>query len=243
MYVVNRESPLLGSLQGRTSPPNRTSDRPFPWSAYDHVFDAELLDAVRRSFPSPDWSGWVRYDSPGEKKLAANANLPPACQTALDELNQLCPEGCWQDPRLFAAGLNAMPHDGFLDVHLDSSVHPGNQYRRAQNAILFLDDWDESWGGALQFWDVELQSCESVCPAAGRLVRFACNDVSYHGVQRITAPAGVWRRSLCVFWYEPTVVEVQRARAQFVRVAGEPWDAVKDAWRQSRCQADENLTK
>jgi hypothetical protein len=130
-----------------------------------------------------------------------------------------------------------MPPDGFLDVHLDSSAHPVLQYRRAQNAILFLDDWQPSWGGALQFWDEKLQACESVYPAAGRLVRFACSDVSYHGVQQIKAPHDVWRRSLCVFWYEPKIVEVKRARAQFVSLANEPADVAKDVWRQARCKA------
>lgn len=129
-----------------------------------------------------------------------------------------------------------MPSGGWLDVHLDCDRHPQTGYRRAVNAILFLDDWLPEWGGQLELWAADRSRCDvAITPGPNRLVIFRCDDVSYHGIPRpISCPPERWRRSLAVYWWEPSVGPAIRPRAEFVSVAGETSDPAKDAWRRKR---------
>src|SRR5262245_8993419 len=121
-------------------PPSLAGTSPFLWSVHDNAFPAELVETACESFPAPEWHGWVKYDSPGEAKVAANSGLAFACLRLLDAMNDLCPEGLRHDPKFYGAGVSMMPPGGWLDLHLDASIHPATGYRRAVNLILFLDE-------------------------------------------------------------------------------------------------------
>jgi Rps23 Pro-64 3,4-dihydroxylase Tpa1-like proline 4-hydroxylase len=149
----------------------------------------------------------------------------------LDKMNELCPAELRHDPHFHAAGLNAIPPGGWLDLHLDAERHPTTGYRRCTNLILFLDHWEPEWGGALELWGRD--RCEvSIVPAAGRAVAFDCRE-TVHGVPAPTNPFGGWRRSLAVFWYDP---QPERRRAQFMATPGGNGDG-KDEWRAERSKS------
>lgn len=235
MFVSRqRGGPVSGPVlarRGYSILPTLAGTVPFSWSVYNCPFQPDMVDAARGSFPDPAWHGWHRYDSPGEKKLAANADLPAPCLRLLDAMNDLCPSHLRHDPKFHAAGLHAMPPGGWLDLHLDAERHPATGFRRAVNLILFMDPWDPSHGGALEFWDRQATRCEaSVMPAAGRLVAFDCAD-AVHGIPTAISPFAPWRRSMAVFWYDP---EGERRRAKFVAGPGESCDPAKEAWRMER---------
>ena len=135
------------------------------------------------------------------------------------------------------AGLHMLPVGGFLDPHLDCDRHPSTGYRRAQNAILFLDDFLPEWGGDLHLYDPDLSGNGTrITPKAGRVVVFDCGDESYHGVPGpVCGP--IPRRSLAVYWWEPVDWTPKRPRAQFVALANETPNQEKDAWRIARSAA------
>lgn len=143
-------------------------------------------------------------------------------------MNDLCPDELHPDPQFYGGGLHAMPPGGWLDLHKDAERHPGTDFKRHTNLILFLDQWESAWGGELELW--ERERCEvSILPAQGRTIVFDCRDV-VHGVPIPTNPFGAWRRSLAVFWYDPTP---ERRRAQFLPMPRRD-DETKDDWRRER---------
>lgn len=207
---------------------------PFLWCAYDGLFDHRLLQAAGDDFPTADSDAWIRYQSPGEKKLALNAAIPPACASLLGAMNRLCPSALVADPTFYAGGLHCMPGTGgVLDLHEDCDRHPMTGYLRSLNAILFLDDWEADWGGALELWPSDLSECgASILPAAGRLVVFECGDGCIHGIPTpIEAPIN--RRSLAAYWWKPERGACKRPRAKFVGLPGEQ-DESKEQWRRRR---------
>jgi Rps23 Pro-64 3,4-dihydroxylase Tpa1-like proline 4-hydroxylase len=141
------------------------------------------------------------------------------------------------DPTLHGGGLHSIPDGGRLDVHLDCDRHPVTRYRRALNAILFLDNWEHAWRGNLNLYWSSLVRCVSIAPAAGRLVLFETGDESLHGVPGpVKHPEGFPRRSLAVYFWEPVAGDATRPRAQFVAMPGESPDPIRDAWRKERMQ-------
>jgi hypothetical protein len=72
------------------------------------------------------------------------------------------------------------------------------------NALLYLNQgWEESWGGALELWDPELDRCAvRIPPLFNRCVVFSTTDKSFHGHPHpLECPEGVTRRSLARYYY------------------------------------------
>ena len=202
------------------------------------VTDYQIPELVRQCGDLWPWSGqWLRYDSLGECKLALRVGIRRELAVALEWLDTLCPAGLVADLTRHGAGLHMMPVGGFLDPHLDCDRHPATGYRRAKNAILFLDDFEPDWGGDLCLYSADLSGeCQRVTPKAGRVAIFDCDDASYHGVPGpIVGP--IPRRSLAVYWWEPIDWPAKRPRAQFVALANEKPNPEKDQWRIARSAA------
>ena len=204
----------------------------------EDLFSRRELRRMSVDWPWQSCGGWLRYDSPGELKMAMRDGLPDALREGLTVLDSICPFKFKQDPTRHGAGAHMLPIGGFLDPHLDCDVHPKTGYRRAQNAILFLDDFLPAWGGDLFLYAPDLSGqAKRITPKAGRVVVFDCDDKSYHGVPGpICGP--IPRRSLAVYWWEPMPAEwvPKRKRAQFVAMATDEPNAEKDLWRRQRCQ-------
>jgi len=126
------------------------------------------------------------------------------------------------DPGLHGGGVHQSTNGGKLNLHLDYSAHPATQLHRKLNLIYFcVPDWEESWGGALQFWS-GFASPEKeiirVYPKKDRLVIFEVGDQSWHGFpEPIQCPSDVVRTTLAIYYctYDP-VIEGDRKRALFV---------------------------
>lgn len=218
--------------------------------ARDGYFPADLVREAGRAWPGPDWPGWYGYTTDDEigKRTCADQRAIPAPALRLLGLMATLPvdlllaippaaDALAPDLSLHGGGMHDMAPGSRLGVHLDADRHPRLGLERRANAVLFLSDWHESWGGELQFWKPDLSGPEaSVVPAAGRLVLFETSDDSYHGVARVACPQKVRRKSLSLFWWGPPSdgAEAKRPRALFVRAAGEAEDAARDAARRAR---------
>ncbi|NBW09979.1 MAG: 2OG-Fe(II) oxygenase [Caulobacteraceae bacterium] len=149
----------------------------------DNVIPAELLRAVAATWPRDDWSHWHRYRD----------------QTA--------------DKFLHGAGLHMSKPGGFLACHLDGATHPLTGWSRVANAVLFVDDWQPEWGGALQMV-ADGQVASECVPQRGRIAMFATGDTAWHQVSQVTGPKP--RRTISLFWWSEVPAESTRSRAEFV---------------------------
>ena len=211
---------------------------PFPYSIYDNAFDAQTVAQASAEFPAPEWPDWFRYNSPLENKFAYNtpAGMGPACRSLLSELLRLRSD-LIPDESLHGGGLHAMGRGGKLDMHLDCDRHPHTGWLRRVNAILYVNpDWQEEWGGELEFWSADMSRCEvKIAPVFNRLVLFDTNSISYHGVpEPLRCPEGVMRKSLAVYYWSEQPGESQRPRARFVARPNDSKDPALEALREAR---------
>ena len=67
-----------------------------------------------------------------------------------------------------SAGFHAGFKDGYLDIHTDQTWNPYIEAFSCINVIIYLNtDWDENWGGKLEFLD---KKCEKT------LFEYSCNQ-------------------------------------------------------------------
>src|SRR5690606_14149477 len=91
------------------------------------------------------------------------------------------------DPHYYGGGTHENLHGMELDPHIDFNLHPETGLHRRLNLLLYLnDEWDESWGGALELhtnpWlHPALDEVKTISPVLNRCVIFATSDRSWHG--------------------------------------------------------------
>lgn len=128
------------------------------------------------------------------------------------------------DGRLFGGGIHVTGPHGRLDVHVDFNVLEfGDEpklYRRL-NLLLYLNpDWNEDWGGQVEFWDRDVTTCvQRYVPSLNRCVVFETSDISYHGVAPLTCPETAVRRSFAAYYYtaQPAGVDELAAHSTIFR--------------------------
>lgn len=103
------------------------------------------------------------------------------------------------------AGLHQGEDGSFLDIHIDFNIHPLLNIHRRLNLIIFFNkDWEESWGGSIEFWDKQVKQCvTSYQPIFNSCIIFETNEISYHGYSKINVPKGVTRKSYYNYFYTP----------------------------------------
>lgn len=111
------------------------------------------------------------------------------------------------DPSYVGAGVHWIDNGGFLEVHADFRNNVKYNLERRLNLLLYLNkDWDESYGGSLELWDVNSMSKEqSIQPVFNRCVIFSTTKEALHGhPSPLNHPRGVPRRSLALYYYTNT---------------------------------------
>jgi hypothetical protein len=189
---------------------------PFPHVVIDDFLPPSVLEQVLDEFPRPDDGDWWRFDGAKERKLASRhvSMMGPATRGLFAEFNgpvfidflqtMTGIDGLIPDPHLFGGGLHQIERGGFLEVHADFNLHPTTGLERRLNALLYLNQgWEESWGGALELWDADLDHCVvRIPPLFNRCVVFTTSDRSFHGHPTpLEWPEGVTRKSLALYYY------------------------------------------
>jgi len=222
---------------------------PFEHVVIPNFFSADVLARLMAAFPPVEASiaapAWKHYDNPIEQKYALNDFTHPALSDVKGVFDGLQTDATVAlmrritgihdletDPHLHGAGLHAYPKGGKLDVHLDYSIHPISGKERRLNLIVYLNrDWKEEYGGHLQLWDAELETCtELILPTLNTAVLFRTSDISYHGVPKpISCPEGMFRKSLAIYYVSPARANIPlRPKAEFSPL---PWQPVDDRLR------------
>lgn len=211
---------------------NHIENTPFPHIVYDNICIDTCLSAAR-DWPSPDWTGWnAVYSQKYQQKRACNQwdIMPDSIKILLSSMlfldvsmfttssnkTPLIP-----DTLLWGGGMHDMGRGGCLGIHLDANIHKLIGLHRVLNGILFINpEWEESWGGALEFWSKDKTHCvKKIYPKLGRLVLFHTNDSNYHGVpEPLQCPTDVSRKTLAVWWYNNSHLQGKhyRDRAKFI---------------------------
>lgn len=218
-------------------------EQPFRHVVIDDWAEPELVRAAEAEWPEPYWPHWHRYEN---GKLATKDPLryPPACAEIIRRLlclpvsELLGIEGTFGDWNCHGGGLHAMPPGSSLGVHLDSDHHPATNWRRAANAVLFVNrHWVSDhaasnaptsnpsphghkppaagWGGEFELWNADGRYClQRIEPRFNRLVLFEPSDVAWHAVAPVRGPET--RKTLTVFfWKHGGPGESKRSRAAF----------------------------
>lgn len=191
------------------------SAEPFPHAVLDDFLSPDLLHQVLGCFP--DTGNSVAFARNQERlkfqfhpqdciglparNIFAELNSQ-AFLTFLSEMTGL--EGLIADPYYAGAGLHETQRGGHLGIHADFNWHGVMKVERRLNLLIYLnDDWEDSYGGALELWDRGMTECAvRVMPVMGRAVVFNTDLDSYHGhPDPLTCPPERARRSIATYYY------------------------------------------
>lgn len=188
--------------------------KPFRFLVIDDFLEPEFAIQLAEKFPTLEEMN-VNYKGINERKsehsdfdgLPAEFSQLKKClamsevTTAIETITQIRNLELINDR--FGFGLHQGGKDSFLDIHVDYNLHPIRQKQRRMNLILFLNlEWQQDWGGALEFWNKDVTVCEqSILPRFNRCVLFECNEYSFHGYSRITCPQEATRKSFYQYYF------------------------------------------
>ena len=62
------------------------------------------------------------------------------------------------DPSLFGGGMHESSKGGYLKIHSDFIYIRKKKLKRMLNLLIYLnEDWEDSWGGAIELWDQKMK--------------------------------------------------------------------------------------
>jgi Rps23 Pro-64 3,4-dihydroxylase Tpa1-like proline 4-hydroxylase len=214
---------------------------PFPHVVIDDFLPSEVLDELLAEFPAPQQADWQAFDSPTERKLAAEDDsvMGDATKHLLGELNSAAAidflerltgiEGLVPDPHFVGGGLHQIERGGHLKVHVDFNRHPRTGLERRLNLLVYLNrDWREEYGGALELWSRGMRSCEArILPLFNRCVVFSTTAVSFHGhPEPLNCPEDRTRKSLALYYYSGDRAPLEQHDSHNTRWRARPGEAI-----------------
>lgn len=200
---------------------------PFPHIVLDDVLTPAGFAGAVEQFPGiedPFWKGYLHVNevkycnvypdtwSPALTEIARELTSPKFL-AFLEELTGI--EGLLPDWTMDGGGLHQTLRGGHLNIHTDFTTHHQHQdWARRVNILLYLnEEWDESWGGDLELWDVEMTACQGkVTPKGNRMLVFTTSEESYHGhPDGLNCPEDVARRSMALYYFTAEDHTVRRS--------------------------------
>jgi hypothetical protein len=174
--------------------------RPFSHVVIDNFLWPSAAAIAEMEFPTADSANWrreIEVDSQGRialiSRLACNqdGNFGNTLRGIAQELNShrfvryverlTSVSDLVSGPKMLEGGLDRFLPDGELRVREDASQGRREGLCRRVNLLLHLNSrWQAIWGGELQFWDEEMQSCvERIAPVTNRCVIFTTSEVLF----------------------------------------------------------------
>ncbi len=196
--------------------------QPFPHIVLENFLDEGFLREVVQSYPDFE-AAWKQAQGSGDAFSAVNEkfkvqvsdseSFPPpvktlheavSSQSFLDDLEHITAiPKLLADPSLRGGGMHLTGPRGRLDVHIDFNYNRNSKLHRRLNILIYLNEnWPSAWGGAVELWDQQVKNCQvSLPPTFNRCVIFETSDISYHGVEPVTCPPNVARKSFAGYYY------------------------------------------
>jgi hypothetical protein len=176
----------------------------------DNIFQACEQEAA--ALPEYLWTNFTRNNS--NMKECKRFGQAPVTQTLvhcfnsgvfIDWLEALTKtQNLVSDPHLIGAGLSRCHKGNSLKLHTDFNWNDELKLNRSLSMILFLNPrWEPSWGGSLEFWDFQRQSCVAkIQPRPNRLLIWHYDERLIHGYpDALDCPQDQPRLNLRIFYY------------------------------------------
>jgi len=189
---------------------------PFPHIYFDDFFPKDFLAKVSEEFPEANSETWQKFDGKAEKKLASqgDADIGPYVRALISVMNSgmfiefieklTGISGLLPDPHLTGGGMHQIMHGGKLSLHIDFNKYQRKHLERRLNILVYLNEnWEESYGGYLEFWNEDVTKAEvKILPIFNRVALFSTTETSWHGhPDPLTCPDNRTRRSVALYYY------------------------------------------
>jgi hypothetical protein len=189
---------------------------PVPYIVLDDFLPADLFEQISKEpvgIPKHFWNSFTRNGSYMEECKAFEYS--PLVQTLtncfnsgtfIDWLEHLTGlKKLVTDCHLIGAGLSKTPHGSSLKLHTDFNWNDEIALNRALSLIMYISpEWEESWGGDLEFWDFDrTEKLHSVAPLSNRLLIWNYDERFWHGYPTpVNCPVDHHRLTLRIFYYQ-----------------------------------------
>lgn len=189
--------------------------QPVPYLVLDNFLPEAVLQQVAKEaaeIPAHFWNEFTRGGS--HTKEGKAFHLAPTIQTLVHCFNSGVfinwLEGITgknkliSDPHLVGGGLSTCGNGKSLKLHTDFNWNEQLSLNRSLSMILYLSkEWDPSWQGGLEFWDLDRKKCvHKIEPKPNRLLLWNYNDQLVHGHPNpIQCPEGHSRDGLRMFYF------------------------------------------
>lgn len=192
------------------------NNKPFPHVIIEDLFSPRLLELMNAEFDRINWSDWRHFDNAKERKRGSmpNTRFSPATELYFNKIHSgrfvdfiaevSGIKGLITDAALHFGGLHEIPTGGKFAMHTDFNQH---HITGLDNRLVFITylnkEWQSSYGGALELWDVDTGTCKvEIDPVFGRSILFQQSSRSLHGHPKpVNAPGGRSRRSAAAYFY------------------------------------------
>jgi hypothetical protein len=189
---------------------------PVPYIVLDNFLPHNIFDHVSKeptNIPKHFWNSFTRNGSCMEECKAFEYS--PTIQTLvncfnsgsfIDWLEHLTGlEKLVTDCHLIGAGLSKTTHGSSLKLHTDFNWNNELALNRALSLILYINqDWKESWGGDLEFWNFDrTKKLHTIAPLSNRLLIWNYDEKLWHGYPNpLSSPVDKSRMALRIFYYQ-----------------------------------------
>jgi 2OG-Fe(II) oxygenase superfamily len=202
--------------RGQKEHENYTTAEPFPHICMNDLFNPAQLRETLTELPDLGATQDIKFNNPNELKLASRGEYKFGNTTTqlvhllnsqpfLEFLGKLTGiTGLIPDPYFWGGGYHQIKQGGYLKIYADFNKHPYMNLDRRLNLLVYLNmEWEESYGGYLEFWDKDMKKCQKrVLPVFGQVVIFNTTDYSFHGhPDPLTCPPDRSRKSLALYYY------------------------------------------
>ena len=193
---------------------------PFPHIVLDNFFNEEILDKVLSNFPNLEEKNKKSTLQFNDKSGIKSASLGEAefseiskdfmyflnSETFLLWLQELTgiKEKLISDPYFNGGGFHEIKKDGLLKIHADYNKHPETKLDRRINLLIYLNkDWKEEYGGHIELWSKDMQTCsKKILPLFNRIVIFNTLTNAYHGhPEPLSCPENISRKSIALYYF------------------------------------------
>ncbi|WVH09086.1 MAG: hypothetical protein EoVTN8_408 [Fluviibacter phosphoraccumulans EoVTN8] len=208
---------------------------PFNHCVIDDFFDVNLikkLESEMYEYSSLDW--YVYKNAIEDKRALNNWNLfPPTTykffsyllsNEFVSALSGLVDNNLFPDHGLHGGGWHMHGGGGYLNPHLDYSIHPKLRLERRLNLIIYISsEITENDGGDLGLWTHDAENntagelVKLISPKFNRAVIFDTTMNSWHGMCKpMVKRDGLYRKSLATYYLQvPKESSDPRVKALF----------------------------
>lgn len=210
---------------------SHASGSPVPYTIIDNFLPEEIFKNVSFEvdfIQAPEWT--VFSNSTSYRKECRNFTNAPRIQSMAYSFQGSAflkwietvtgTEKLVADPHYRGGGICRVSRGDSLGLHNDFNWNEQIRLTRRTNLILYLNsEWQDSWGGELEFWDFDKTEClVKIKPTPNRLAIWNYDERLIHGAPHpVTCPDDVYRQNFIQFYYSSNAThETLPHRSQFI---------------------------